>query len=401
MNERTTMKTRVRNAIAILIILVTSAGGVSARIGYGAAGVDDASTLWAGVWEVGAGILGGGGYKFEGSKIDLVSVPMSLRYGWKERLEFGFDVPFAYQKSDNPQFEGSGLSDARFGIKYQMSENQRNTPASATELKLGWGPNSTVGSHAFSAGVFYSLSRAFGSGESFGHMNLGYTYYALNRSDVFSWGFAYERRIRDLMRGSLSLHSGSQPMPGLKKDIVLEAGVAQEAGPTMEYTASVGVGVTSAAPDWQLRLGLRKEFGDRAGEATSFRRAEWARPPDPTVAEIIHLGEAAMKNRDYELAVDKYRAAIAADSTQASAWNNLGIALFNLGRAREALEAYQQASRLDPENADVYFNIGLVNYRMGDLIASRRAFARALEINPGHELAKSNLIALEGTRDEK
>ncbi|MBL4888995.1 MAG: hypothetical protein JKX97_03100, partial [Candidatus Lindowbacteria bacterium] len=54
--------------ITLLLILVNPA---SARIGLGGLSVDEATTLWQGVWEVGMGIEAGSGYVLDGNKLDI------------------------------------------------------------------------------------------------------------------------------------------------------------------------------------------------------------------------------------------------------------------------------------------------------------------------------------------
>lgn len=386
---------RARTILPALLI-AAAALRADARIGYGGVGVDDATTLWPGVFEFKMGVDAGARYKLEGSRLDVIRAPMSLRYGWQERLEFGLGVPFVFQNSADRKFDGSGVSDVSVALKYQMTRDDGNVPASATEVKLGYGSGKTVSSEALSLGVFYSVSKSFEEGQSVGHLNLGYTLFASHRDDVLMWGAAYERRLYETMRWSVGVNSGNQMVPGVKNDIVAELGIAKEINPTLECTLSGGAGINKQGPEWQMRLGLTKEFGEQAGKANAYRHGEWSTPPAPGAAEIIQKGELAERLGDHALAVSYYREAIAKDSTVPSAWNNMGIALYKLGRTREALEAYENAAKLAPTDADIYYNMGLADYKLGDFLAARKAFAKALENKPDHEAARSSLLALEG-----
>lgn len=367
-----------------------------ARIGLGAPGVDDATVLWTGTWESKIGIDAGSEFNLESSKIDAVRAPISLRYGWKDRLEFGFGIPFAFQKSNNPLFDGSGLSDISMALKYQMTQNEGAYPATATELKIGYGLNNTVSSDAISIGIVYALTKVFSEGRSAGHLNLGYTLFMANRDDVFHWGLSYERRFRDTLRWSIGANSGEQIVPGVRKDIVGFAGLTKEITPTLEISFSGGAGITKESPNWIARLGITKEFGRTGGQATRYRMTEWGEPPAPGAAEIIHRAEAAMSINDYTYAIALYREAISKDSSIPSAWNNMGTAYYKLGRFRDAITNYEEAERLDTKNADIPFNIGLAFYRIGEVQEARKAFARALTIDPNHTLARSNLMSLGG-----
>lgn len=382
--------------LAIALAIASLSHAASARIGLGSPGVDDATTLWQGTWETRLGVEAGGNYALQGSRLDAVRVPLSMRYGWKERLEIGFGLPFAFQTSANPLLEGSGLSDIAVALKYQMTQSEGSYPATSTELRLGYGLNNNVSSDAVSIGIVYALTKTFTEGRSAGHVNLGYTLYTAQRDDVFNWGLAYEHRMGETFRWSAGFNSGSQVVPGVRRDIMAELGLTKEMSPTLEYSLSGGAGLTKESPDWQVRLGLVKEFGSGAGSATPYRSAEWGRPPAPGAAELVNYGEDAAREGDYPLAISYYREALAKDSALPSAWNNMGLVYYKTGRYREALEAFENASKIGEPNADIFFNMGLVYYKMGDLIEARRAFARALEINPEHPHARSNLLSLEG-----
>jgi tetratricopeptide (TPR) repeat protein len=385
-----------RRFIPLFCVILLFTSPASARIGLGSVGVDDATTLWPGVWELKTSIEAGAAYKLDGAKLDAIKVPVSLRYGWQERVEIGFGVPFMFQNSQTAKYDGAGLSDAYAAIKYQMTQNEGVTPASSTELRLGYSGDQIVGSDAFSVAINYALTKMFSNGRSAGHLNLGYTIYTANRDDVFGWGIGYERKLRDTLRWTAGVNSGMQVLPGVKNDIMAELGIAGEVNPSLEYMFAGGVGVTKESPDWQIRMGVTKEFGRNAGEATVYRATEWNRPPAPSPIEKVHLGEDAARTGDLTLAIAYYREALAGDSGLSSAWNNMGIALYRLGRTRDALEAYENAAKLEPANADIFFNMGLAHYKLGEISSARRAFAAALKINPQHTLARSNLMSLEG-----
>jgi tetratricopeptide (TPR) repeat protein len=376
-----------------LILLVSP---VAARIGLGSPGVDDATTLWQGAWEARFGVEAGAGYRHRGADIDLVRVPFSLRWGWRERLELGFELPFAYQRSRVQLFDGSGLSDFAIGLKYQMTRSEGNYPATSTEFRVGYGPDEPTGSGTTSFGLIYSLTKTFQEGRSAGHLNLGYTFFSAALEDVLSWGAAYERRFGELSRWSIGVNSGAQMLPGLRKNVLAELGLARELSPLMEVSLAGGIGVSKASPDWQMRLALTREFGSSAGAATPYRQAEWGAPPAPGAPQIMRMAELAASRGEYEEAILLYREAIEKDPELASAWNNLGIALFRRARFREAVDAYEKAAKIDPQNADIYFNMGLAHYKLGDFMTARRSFARALELNPDHATARSNLLSLEG-----
>jgi len=86
------------------------------------------------------------------------------------------------------------------------------------------------------------------------------------------------------------------------------------------------------------------------------------------------------------------------------AWNYLGVARYNLGRPREALEAWERALALEPQDFDVLYNLALVALEVGDLARARPALARFVaeappeRYGPDIRKARSLLASLERAR---
>jgi Tfp pilus assembly protein PilF len=71
---------------------------------------------------------------------------------------------------------------------------------------------------------------------------------------------------------------------------------------------------------------------------------------------------------------------------------NLGDLLYRAARYDDAWDAYQRAIRLQPTlGDDVYFRLGNIAYKRQDRQLAVEYWNRALELNPGHELARTNL----------
>jgi hypothetical protein len=68
-------------------------------------------------------------------------------------------------------------------------------------------------------------------------------------------------------------------------------------------------------------------------------------------------------------AVECYRAAVQRDPEHASAWNNLGIALCDLGRYDEAQEAISRAIAAKPDHAAAHMQLGVLRLLRGDFLA--------------------------------
>ncbi len=75
----------------------------------------------------------------------------------------------------------------------------------------------------------------------------------------------------------------------------------------------------------------------------------------------------------------------------AIARNNLGNALYELGRSEEATAAYREALRLDPGEAVYDNNLGNALYELGRHEEATAAYREALRLNPGEAAYDNNL----------
>ena len=67
----------------------------------------------------------------------------------------------------------------------------------------------------------------------------------------------------------------------------------------------------------------------------------------------------------------------------AQTYNNLGMALYALGRTREGDRAFQDAVKLEPRNALFYFNWGSVEALAGRPEAAEKHLLRSRELKAG------------------
>ena len=59
-------------------------------------------------------------------------------------------------------------------------------------------------------------------------------------------------------------------------------------------------------------------------------------------------------------------------------------------------EAYGRAAKLAPDlGDDLYFKLGNIAFRQRDIATAREHWKRVLQLNPGHQLAKTNLESLD------
>jgi tetratricopeptide (TPR) repeat protein len=101
---------------------------------------------------------------------------------------------------------------------------------------------------------------------------------------------------------------------------------------------------------------------------------------------------------DTQGAESALRTALDEDPSLPQISKNLADILYRGGRYEEASEAYERAAKLAPDlGDDLYFKLGNIAYKRRDKTRARESWSRATELNPGHELARSNLEMLDMT----
>lgn len=136
---------------------------------------------------------------------------------------------------------------------------------------------------------------------------------------------------------------------------------------------------------------LEIELGPRESERLAGRD-----DPDPEAYDLylrgLHLRNRPAVNDNLRRSVERFRQAVALDSTFAAAWAALSAGYITLGQFRlmEPVEAYGLAERyarraleLDPMLADAHHAVGLVRWsRDYDYEGAEQAFRRAIELAP-------------------
>ena len=110
----------------------------------------------------------------------------------------------------------------------------------------------------------------------------------------------------------------------------------------------------------------------------------------------FHLGTALAEARQWDGAVAAYRKAIAQPSLTVTdyAHQNLGLALFHLGRYREAEDALRFALSVDPDLQAAYYNLGLVLTAEKRPDEAKAFFRRARQIAPESPFGRAALERL-------
>jgi tetratricopeptide (TPR) repeat protein len=116
-----------------------------------------------------------------------------------------------------------------------------------------------------------------------------------------------------------------------------------------------------------------------------------------------NLGYTLAARKDFEGAIEHYRAALQAAPYYADAFNNLGCAHLGLRQTEQALEAFRTAVRIKPGDPRLRNNFGSALHDTGDRPAAILEYEAALRLSPDYAEAHYNLansLAAVGRRTE-
>lgn len=155
----------------------------------------------------------------------------------------------------------------------------------------------------------------------------------------------------------------------------------------------------SGLPDPRCLSRLREHLlAERRNDeaAQLLRDASLDDTPDAWVNRAVHKH----LEGDFEAAVLLCRHALAAEAAHAPAYNHLGRALHNMGRADEALNAFRAATAAMPSYAEAWHSLGHALRARGDFAGARSAFEQALGHCPGLDRARLDLGIVHQAMDE-
>ena len=103
------------------------------------------------------------------------------------------------------------------------------------------------------------------------------------------------------------------------------------------------------------------------------------------------IGRTYLARQNFQIARENFEKANSLDPEFYMSYNELGIALMNLGRIGEANTAFTIANTLSPRNAQILNNLGVSHEAMGNQKSATAAFKKALELDPNNDEIKNNL----------
>ncbi len=205
-------------------------------------------------------------------------------------------------------------------------------------------------------------------------------------------------------------------------------------GRLAEAEAAYADAVTKARHDHRIMTGwgivalMREEFGVAAGRLARARELMKDSPPPATWYWAATVGHAGVDDQagalevaragveaypghpvlnnnlavllelsgDVDGAESSLNRALEEEPTLPQVSKNVGDLRYRAGRYDEAYAAYEQVVKLCPDiGDDTYFKLGNISYKRKQLERAKGFWERAIELNPAHELARSNLEMLE------
>jgi tetratricopeptide (TPR) repeat protein len=119
---------------------------------------------------------------------------------------------------------------------------------------------------------------------------------------------------------------------------------------------------------------------------------------------IISLGTATyLRNRIWQDGLTLWRDVLAKNPENLRGHNNVGVALMDKGRFKEAFGYFSGVLRAEPENANAHYNSGVALEKQGHLDEAIRHYSEALRIRPGYAKAHYNsgvVLARKGDLDQ-
>ena len=116
---------------------------------------------------------------------------------------------------------------------------------------------------------------------------------------------------------------------------------------------------------------------------------------DPVVRMHIAHGLQHARTGQFEAAAEDFRAALAIDPTAAEAHNNLGMALLELKRAKDAAAAFERAVAVEPQRGMFQSNLARALVAAGRADEAVAPCREAIRLDPDDQDARSLLVSLE------
>jgi tetratricopeptide (TPR) repeat protein len=150
--------------------------------------------------------------------------------------------------------------------------------------------------------------------------------------------------------------------------------------------------------DFWLNIQLGNLTDDPGEKVGCYRAALAIRPG--TLSAYNNLGVALYEKKDVGGALQTFRQAIVLDPKNASFHYSVGYVLYAMKDLDGAIREYNKAIALDPRNAPSHYNLGLALKDKGDREGAIQAWQKAIELDPKHALSHNNLGLALASKDD-
>jgi tetratricopeptide (TPR) repeat protein len=113
--------------------------------------------------------------------------------------------------------------------------------------------------------------------------------------------------------------------------------------------------------------------------------------PAADYARHTDLAVEAMKNRQYENAIQEWLLVLSLAPEDSRAYNSIGVALVETGDVENALKYYLKAINLNPQYTEAFNNLGEALSSKGKINEAIKNFQTAVRLNPEYAVAQVNL----------
>lgn len=146
-----------------------------------------------------------------------------------------------------------------------------------------------------------------------------------------------------------------------------------------------------------LSIALIAALGMTAGCSTQNTLSQTSRPA-ATAADAqaqYALGRYYQGQQRYELAIEAYRRALAANPAHTGAHNGLGASLLLAGRNAEAIDQFKSGLRHEPGSAPLWNNLGYAYALSGEHGLAEMAYKQSLNLDPTDLKTHTNLAVVQ------
>lgn len=116
-------------------------------------------------------------------------------------------------------------------------------------------------------------------------------------------------------------------------------------------------------------------------------------PPSSTasVAELVSRADQLRASKEYDYALDYYRAALAKNPSNAVLCNKMGVGELLAQRLSSAQHDFERAVKLDSRYAEAYNNLGVVDYLRRQFGKAIKEYKKAIALQPNAASYYDNL----------